>query len=177
VIPLALHVDYWDYIGWTDNFASPAYTARQERYAVAAGERTVYTPQFIVGGTHAVVGAKAMEVMELIGQHAATPQTVTLRVSAEGGMVRIRAERVEGTEPLLVQLVRYVPEEVVDILQGENAGHRLIYANVVSDWQVLGLWDDAAPLEVTAALEGEAPAVVILQAEGQGPVRAAARVD
>ena len=29
VIPLALHVDYWDYIGWKDQFANPAYTERQ----------------------------------------------------------------------------------------------------------------------------------------------------
>src|SRR6185437_15941886 len=29
VVPLALHVDYWDYIGWTDRFAKPEFTQRQ----------------------------------------------------------------------------------------------------------------------------------------------------
>ena len=33
VIALALHVDYWDYLGWKDELASPAYTKRQERCA------------------------------------------------------------------------------------------------------------------------------------------------
>jgi len=33
VIGIALHVDYWDYLGWTDTFAAPAHAARQRRYA------------------------------------------------------------------------------------------------------------------------------------------------
>ena len=37
VLPLALHVDYWDYIGWKDVFAHPRNTQRQKAYATAAG--------------------------------------------------------------------------------------------------------------------------------------------
>ncbi|MEY8842348.1 DUF1223 domain-containing protein, partial [Cribrihabitans sp. XS_ASV171] len=33
VIGLALHVDYWDYIGWKDHFALPGHTDRQQGYA------------------------------------------------------------------------------------------------------------------------------------------------
>ena len=51
VIPLALHVDYWDYIGWKDKFAQPKFTARQKGYAKADGRSSVYTPQMVVGGT------------------------------------------------------------------------------------------------------------------------------
>src|SRR5208282_6084290 len=29
LLPLAFHVDYWNYIGWTDPFARPWATARQ----------------------------------------------------------------------------------------------------------------------------------------------------
>ena len=32
-IPLAFHVDYWDYIGWADPYARPAFSDRQRRYA------------------------------------------------------------------------------------------------------------------------------------------------
>ena len=50
VIPLAFHVDYWDYIGWKDRFASPAFTARQYQYAAEEAMRTVYTPGFFLNG-------------------------------------------------------------------------------------------------------------------------------
>jgi hypothetical protein len=50
VVPLSLHVDYWDYIGWRDPFASPAYSARQRELAAVAGRRIVYTPQVMLGG-------------------------------------------------------------------------------------------------------------------------------
>jgi len=43
-VPLAFHVDYWDYIGWKDPYASKEYSQRQRRYAHQYNESTVYTP-------------------------------------------------------------------------------------------------------------------------------------
>ena len=57
VVALSLHVDYWDYIGWKDPYASPQYTARQQRYAEALNLRYVYTPQIVVDGRVNVVGS------------------------------------------------------------------------------------------------------------------------
>ena len=71
VIALALHVDYWDYIGWKDIFAQPAFTKRQKAYAKAGGRRSVYTPQMIIGGQDHVVGTHEENASALIQQHAA----------------------------------------------------------------------------------------------------------
>jgi hypothetical protein len=49
-IPVAFHVDYWDYIGWRDPYAHPAHGKRQSQYARSLGQRTVYTPAFMVNG-------------------------------------------------------------------------------------------------------------------------------
>lgn len=49
-IPLAFHVDYWDYIGWRDRFASSAHSQRQRRYAREGGLQTVYTPGVLLNG-------------------------------------------------------------------------------------------------------------------------------
>lgn len=49
-VPVAFHVDYWDYIGWKDRFADPAFSDRQRRYAVEGGSRFVYTPGVFIDG-------------------------------------------------------------------------------------------------------------------------------
>ena len=50
VVPVALHVDYWDYIGWKDPYATKEHGVRQRDYARAGKARTVYTPGFFVNG-------------------------------------------------------------------------------------------------------------------------------
>lgn len=49
-IPLAFHVDYWDYLGWADPYAKPAYSNRQRRYAQLHESNRVYTPGFFING-------------------------------------------------------------------------------------------------------------------------------
>ena len=174
VIALALHVDYWDYIGWQDVFGQPTFTLRQQEYARAAGERTIYTPQFIVGGIDPVIGADGMEVMEHIAAHGAAPSDIVLRVTRDGDIVSIRAtESPSQTEPLVVQLVRYMPEETVAIESGENAGQTLTYVNIVTSWDVVGHWAAGTPLSLDVPVTGTAPAVVIVQAPGPGRILAA----
>jgi hypothetical protein len=46
----AFHVGYWDYIGWVDRFATPAYTARQRQVAAWNKMSGIYTPQLVRNG-------------------------------------------------------------------------------------------------------------------------------
>ena len=50
VVPLALHVDYWDRLGWRDRFDRPEFTARQWTYARSWGRESVATPTIVVNG-------------------------------------------------------------------------------------------------------------------------------
>src|SRR5258708_28409550 len=43
IIPLAFHVDYWDYLGWKDPFSSRAFSLRQRQYAEAWKTTSIYT--------------------------------------------------------------------------------------------------------------------------------------
>ncbi|MCZ4262177.1 DUF1223 domain-containing protein [Limimaricola sp. G21655-S1] len=177
VIALGLHVDYWDYIGWADSFAQPGFTKRQKAYAAAVGERMVYTPQFVVGGVERIVGAKPMKVMEAVMNHAEMPATVTMQAKRDGGLLRIKARRMtDHTEPLMVQLVRFMPEAKVSIKNGENAGHDLTYANIVTSWGLLVRWSGTEDLEIETPIEGDQPGAVIVQEEGPGAILAAARL-
>jgi hypothetical protein len=50
VVPQAFHVGYWDYIGWVDRFAAPAYTNRQKQLAQRNHLSGIYTPQLVRNG-------------------------------------------------------------------------------------------------------------------------------
>ncbi|EKF75663.1 putative secreted protein [Alcanivorax hongdengensis A-11-3] len=49
-IPVAFHVDYWDYLGWQDPYARPAFSQRQRDYARTPAVGSVYTPGWVVAG-------------------------------------------------------------------------------------------------------------------------------
>ncbi|MFY0311399.1 DUF1223 domain-containing protein [Leisingera sp. D0M16] len=179
VLPLALHVDYWDYIGWKDKFARREHTRRQKGYARAGGRRMIYTPQMIIMGQEDVVGADAMQVEGAIQKYRKQPRPVSLKLRRHGGQLVIRLQP-QGEMPdsrLLVQLVRFTPERTVSITRGELAGKTFTYANVVEDWQVAAEWDGAETLELTVPLTGSQPAAVLVQEAPFGPVIAAARAD
>lgn len=177
VIPLALHVDYWDYIGWADKFANPKFTDRQKAYAHAEGSRTIYTPQFIIGGEGRVVGNSPGEVAARIVDAMNDDGAVQLWLERKGDQVTIRAVAdAPQRKPMRVQLVRYTPSETVSIERGENAGHQITYHNIVTSWANLGAWDGSADFVTEAPAAGNQPIVVIVQTEGPGPILAAALV-
>ncbi|MGR3759673.1 DUF1223 domain-containing protein [Roseobacteraceae bacterium NS-SX3] len=179
VLPLALHVDYWDYIGWKDKFADPAHTKRQKGYARAAGSNMVYTPQMIVMGQDEVAGAHPMEVADMVGKHLERSPLIALEAARRDGELHVALEPLAELPagPLLLQLVRYAPLKTVSITRGELAGHTLDYANVVEDWQVVERWDGQGPLQLSVPLEGGLEAAVIVQQGPFGPVLAAARAE
>ena len=178
ILPLALHVDYWDYIGWADKFAQPKFSDRQREYAKAVGSRTIYTPQLIINGADRIEGFAPEETAERLREHLAAGQAVRLTVTREGDKLVIRAEADPPlTEPVRVQLVRYRPEETVMIERGENAGKTITYRNIVTAWDGVGDWSGQEPLEVTAPYDGDEPGAVILQANGPAAILAAARVE
>lgn len=49
-VPIAFHVDYWDYIGWKDPFARKENSLRQRRYKREGNVNGVYTPGIIFMG-------------------------------------------------------------------------------------------------------------------------------
>ena len=178
LLPLALHVDYWDYIGWADKFAQPKFTDRQRAYASAAGSRTIYTPQLIIGGLDRIEGYAPEETAKKLKAHLAQSPAVRLTTRRVGDELVIRAEAVPPLDaPVRVQLVRYIPEETVTIERGENAGKTITYYNIVTSWEGLGSWSGQEPLELTVPYSGTEPGAVIVQSEGPAAILGAARVD
>ncbi|WP_299733195.1 thioredoxin family protein [uncultured Tateyamaria sp.] len=176
VIALALHVDYWDYIGWKDEFANPSYSDRQRGYAMEAGRRSVYTPQMIINGTTDIVGARPMDLSKAISEHQTKASPVTLTAVRSGDVVTIKATSTQPNAEMLVHMVRYQPERTARITRGENAGHTLAYANVTQDWKILQQWDGVTDLELDAQAPGDIPVVVMVQEGRHGAILAAAQI-
>lgn len=190
VLALTWHVDYWDYLGWKDGFASPAHTARQEGYAAVAGERGVYTPQIIVDGQDTLLGLGRAALQSVIEEHASRPSAVMLTATEEGAAHVIqltpRAAIPGGVE---VTLIRFLPRRSVQVGAGENRGMRLEYRNVVVGAEVLTHWPARAPLRLTIRAGVDADdrfpddtshALLVQQALGAGrpgPILAAVRLD
>ena len=175
VIALALHVDYWDYIGWKDVFGRPEHTLRQHAYAQAAHATTVYTPQMVIGGIDHVVGSRPMQVMDSVQAQVRRGNPVSVTIARSGSSLQINAlAAVRGD--YVVHLIRYTPEETVAIRRGENAGRTLSYANIVKSWDVIGRWDGRAALALAASAAGPDAVVVIVQQAGHGPIVGAAQL-
>jgi len=177
VLPLALHVDYWDYIGWKDIFASPEFTERQRAYARTAGKRSIYTPQMVVGGADHVIGTKPMKLAQLIERHGEKADALAIDAHRRGNRFEISA-RTLAAQPgrYAVLLVRYLPSETVAIRRGENAGRSLTYHNIVAELEVIGRWNGRDDFEASAEASGPGRHAVLVQGEDHGPIVAAARL-
>ena len=98
IIGLGEHVDYWDRLGWRDQFSSALFTARQNEYAQRAFHAdSIYTPQLIVNGETQVVGSDAKKVKQAIAKAAERPASVTLALAfpngaANGGKIPVQVQ-------------------------------------------------------------------------------------
>jgi hypothetical protein len=181
VVALSLHVDYWDYIGWKDPYASPQYTARQQRYGEALNLRYVYTPQIVVDGRINVVGSRRAEVLSAIETAAKRDKPIDITFGTGNGGMVIIPEGHAPDEGATVWLAVYDRAHVTEIKRGENAGRKLRNANVVRSFERLGTWTGARleiPLDLAGArARGRDGCAVIVQQGRAGPVLAAAAMN
>lgn len=140
VVALAFHVDYWDYIGWADRFASPAFTARQHERQRAMQTRFVYTPQTVINGRDSTAWRQAAAPGRLPSATPA-PATASLRIAAEpiaDGHIEVRlSARLlpgAGSQPAVAYLALYENGLSSEVRRGENAGRQLRHDFVVRQW-------------------------------------------
>ncbi len=138
IIALGEHVDYWNYIGWSDPFSAPAFSQRQGAYAEAFGRDGVYTPQMVVDGRAEFVGSNWNKAVAAISQAARAPKAevqITLaRKTASAVSLQVRVGSLPAvTAGDTVDLLLAVTESNLssNVSRGENAGRRLDHRTVV----------------------------------------------
>jgi len=139
-IPLSFNVDYWNNLGWRDIFSTPAYSARQRRYA-AALRVGVYTPQMVVAGRSAFVGSDGEKAAEEEAR-LSLPARAAVRVSAAEAVVTPKDASRDGWR---VMLALFENGTTTTVSAGENAGRALRTDFVVRRLEDLGAISGAAP--------------------------------
>lgn len=139
-VPLALHVGYWDYIGWKDPFAKREFNDRQSQLAALNRNNTRYTPSVFVQGRETNWSSAGVFDAQLraVNQSSA-PATITLdKVETQGGKVRLRAHaelaaaKSAKNPRLIVALVQNGIS--TKVTAGENRGETLANDRVARAW-------------------------------------------
>lgn len=120
IIPIAFHVDYWDYLGWKDIYSEPSFTQRQRRHFQLGNISNVYTPGFVVDGREWRGFFRGLDI----------PQT-----QAAGGVLRLNWDSESQNATVSYQDFTQQPkycyfailgfEQGVAIQAGENKGLKL----------------------------------------------------
>lgn len=140
LIPLAFHVDYWDYIGWKDRFSKADYSDRQRKVAAFNSAGFVYTPQFVMNGRDfkGSDGSRLNKIVET-SQKLASRANLSLDASTQANgeiLLKVGAQAVRPSDiknsDIFVAI--YENKLVSKVNAGENTGRELKHDYVVREF-------------------------------------------
>lgn len=143
----AFHVNYWDYIGWTDRFATPAHTVRQRQVSAWQKSNQIYTPQMVKDGRDWRNWSANLVATE--------PASLTISLQQEktdavrGDLFSAQIQPIAGAAPSQPWAAYWTVTEhghSSKVLRGENSGEQLKHDFVVRQYQSAGEHSGAAKL-------------------------------
>jgi len=142
VYVLAYHVDYWNSLGWKDQFSSAEYSSRQRQYASWLKLESVYTPQIVVNGRTEFVGSNEGSLRSAIqnGLQKASNDDLTLNNAVIGANQLSLQYQTKGTAANRELLIAFVQKAGrTDVKRGENSGRILNHVNIVRELNSISL--------------------------------------
>jgi hypothetical protein len=166
-VALSFPVDYWDYIGWKDIFASPIFTARQQASARSSADGRVYTPQVVIDGIKADIGSDKASIDRDIGSPSglAGGMSVPMSISESDGFLHVDVGAGRRGDAG-VYVLRVVRSRTVEIGRGENSGRSVTYTNVVRAMNKIGDWTGGPAHFDMLELKGDGEGYVVLLQSG-----------
>jgi hypothetical protein len=138
VVPLALHVDYWDYIGWKDPYARREFSQRQRRLSQLQRMALVYTPQVLVQGAdfRAWGGSEFERVVTRINAQPARAHLSLAILARKDQALSVEVDaRAEVADPALsLYVAGYESGLASQVTAGENRGRLLAHDYVALEW-------------------------------------------
>jgi len=129
-VPLAFHVDYWNYLGWRDPLSRDVYSQRQRQYARNGYARSVYTPGFFIAGRE---WSGWFRNPVLTRSSPPASGTLTLRLTDHELTAFYQASS-DHSAPLTLHMAVLGFDIRTDVTRGENRGKILTHDFVVLTW-------------------------------------------
>ncbi|MBF4515606.1 DUF1223 domain-containing protein [Flavobacterium sp. ANB] len=132
---LAYHVDYWDRLGWKDQFSSAEFTNRQQQYQDWLNLYVMYTPQFIINGTAEFAGYNETALSQKITDALKTKQTEKLELIAhpdkDSITIHFKTNSVQKDTKLFIATI--LRKGISKVQRGENKGNTLNHVQIVKE--------------------------------------------
>jgi hypothetical protein len=140
VYVLGYHVDYWNHLGWRDEFSKAEYSQRQRKYALYL-HADVYTPQIVVNGKKQFVGSAEGQLRNAIQaglQQTGIEPVILSAVHFSNTMLSLQYQTKNTTNHSL--LIAFVQKNAQShVKSGENSGHTLNHVNIVRNLESISL--------------------------------------
>ncbi len=131
---MAYHVDYWDRLGWKDQFSSQEFTVRQQQYQKWLNLYVMYTPQFIINGNTEFAGYNETTLSKRISDAFAMQQTSNLELSSRSAKdsleIHFKTNLLEKNTNLFIATIQ--KEAISKVARGENKGNTLHHVQIVT---------------------------------------------
>ena len=142
IVPLALHVNYWDNQAWHDRFAEPGFTDRQQALSERNGSHIVYTPEVALAGFELRDWHSKSDFNAALAKVSAQPSgaEIHLDLAGTGAQTALNASFVQhsggsASAPAAQAFVAVYENRLVSrIGGGENGGATLHHEFVVRQW-------------------------------------------
>lgn len=138
IVPLALHVDYWDYIGWKDPYARREFSQRQRRLSQLQRVALVYTPQVVLQGAEfrGWGGDEFERAVQSINARPASAHLLLAITARSEAAFRVQLDaRADAPDEARVYLAAYESGLSSQVSAGENRGRVLAHDYVALEWK------------------------------------------
>jgi hypothetical protein len=149
----AFHVNYWDYIGWPDRFATPAHTNRQRQISAWNKQNGIYTPQMVLNGQDwRGWGGSSRNVTASTASAEAAKSSISLLQTGADQFEAVVTPVAGSNIPTSTWSAYWTITEhghVTKVKAGENNGETLLHDFVVRQYTPVGDYSATSPQKLS----------------------------
>ena len=149
----AFHVNYWDYIGWPDRFATAAHTNRQRQISAWNKQNGIYTPQMVLnGGDWRGWGGSSRNVTASLVTTEVAKSNISLQQTGADQFEAVITPVLNANGSAAAWSAYWTITEhghITKVKAGENSGETLLHDFVVRQYTPVGDYNSASPQKLS----------------------------